>query len=142
MHEITAKMGKDNYGYYFRPTNFNDQFLCEKKLKNGNIFRIKVTEGRSLKSLGYYWLLMNAISYYRQDGSEQYFHNLFKKMYFGYKQVLNPFTCEIDQEIQSVAFDKIDEIEFKKYLNFIVEKLNELGLGDQELINNYKKYGG
>lgn len=84
---------------------------------------------------------MKAYSYvrYGTDNFDKYLHSLFKKAYFGVFHVKNPFTGEKDEFENSISFDSIDEIEFKKYLSFIVDKLNENGVDCDELIRNYKE---
>lgn len=139
MYKFTAKLKFDriNKNVFFEPTNHPDKLFIVKDLTEGEIYNIKVTKGRSLKSLGKYWLICSAIGYY-ENLPDECIHNFLKKEYFGYKIVKNPFDNNSEIYIPSIAFDKMDEVEFKKYLTFVINKLKEIGIDVDELISEYK----
>lgn len=140
MTEVTTELKFDrlNDKVYFEVTNYYEKIMVINKLKEGGVYKNKITRGRRHRSLGYYWLLVTALGYF-QGVSEEYYHNQFKKMYFGAIEVNNIVTGEIEQTTKSISFDKMDEIEFKEYLSFVCNKLEELGIDPYEIIDNYKK---
>jgi hypothetical protein len=144
MHKITCqlKFDREKGILYFKPSNFADNLLIEKKFKEDDFFNVKITKGRTLKKLGEYWLIMSAFTYYRSEGSPELWHRLFKQEYFGYKEVLNPFTGENEKQVESTAFDKMDELQFVEYLTWIKDKLLEFGIDSYDMISNYKNHGG
>jgi len=138
LHSFTAKL-EDNL--MFNPSNSMDKYIIEKDLKIGEYYKISVSKGRSLKSLGFYWVLLKAFSYYRfhgDDNYDKYLHSVFKRSYFGTKEVINPITKKIEQIDPSIAFDSIDEIKFKEYLTFVINKLKEFDVDADKLISDYK----
>jgi hypothetical protein len=139
MHSFTAKL-EDNL--MFNPSNSMDKYIIEKDLKIGEHYKIKVTKGRSLISLGEYWLIMKAFSYYRFKGDDtldKYLHSVFKRAFFGAKEVVNPITKKTEQVEPSISFDKLpDEVKFKEYLKFVKDKLKEFDVDSKELISDYK----
>jgi hypothetical protein len=138
MHKITVKLQKD---MSFIPSNSFDKILIEKELKINNIYAIRITKGRSYHSLGLYWLILKAYSYvrYSDDSYDKYLHSVFKRAYFGVRKIVNPLTKKIEEIEQSISFEKLDEVEFKKYLSFLINKLNENGIDYIEMIKNYRE---
>lgn len=136
MHEIHLKLKPD---WTFETTNSDDLCLVQDNLSVGEIYKAKPRKPRSLTSLGKYWLLMSAVTFFR-DGSENYWHEQFKKMYFGFHEIVDFMTGEKRTiAAKSISFDgDIDEVEFKKYLSFCFEKLAEFGLDGEKLIMEYK----
>ena len=136
MHKITIKI---NQNYDIIPTNTFDRYVMKEKLKPGIAYICKISKGRAIKVLGKYWLLMSAFAYYQNQGSSEFWHNEFKKMYFGFIEVYNPLTGEVVKEVKSISFEKMEEIEFEEYLKWIEEKLVTIGIDASELIMNYKE---
>ena len=135
-----------NFDLFFKLDNYcnfvpADEYIysvIKNRFKTGDLYRLTIKKPRSLHSLGKYWLLLQAIEYFH-GGTDQYWHEQFKIAYFGAIEVRNFLTNEI-QKIpkQSIAFEKLDEIEFKKYLTFVFEKLNEQGVDGNQLIGEFK----
>lgn len=136
MHRITAKI--NNEGVII-PSNYYDRIIVS-ELAGNDIYVVEIKKGRKINSLGKYWLLMSAFAYYRNSGSKEFWHNELKKMFFGFSKIENPFTGEISHDVESISFEKMDEIRFQEYLTWIFEKMFEIGIDGNELINNYIMY--
>jgi hypothetical protein len=141
MQKITCKLvfdrSRDGSRPYFVPTTFEEMVLVEKQLKEGEVYQVKISKGRSLKSLGKYWQIVHAVGHFK-DLSPDYVHMAFKQEFFGYKDVENPLTGEVQRETQSISFDSIDEMKFKEFLNFIVKKIEAIGMDIKEMLWEYK----
>lgn len=135
MKKITVKINQN--GIIEPSNNYDRKYLIE-SIIFGKVYQCKITEGRSLKSLGLYWLIMAGLSY-QYGGTEDYWHNYFKNLLLEKKVVNNILTGKIEMHVPSSAFEKMDEIKFKEYLTAITNILNEKGIDYKELIRNMKR---
>jgi hypothetical protein len=136
VYKITAKIKE---GAIIPSNNFDRHLVNE--LDSTKPYIIEIKRGRKINSLGKYWLLMSGFAYVKNEGSKEFWHSQFKKMYFGFTEIKNPFTGRIEQEVESISFESMDEVRFQEYLTWCFEKLLSVGIDGNSLISNYINRG-
>ena len=125
---------------YFKIQNHSDIYnkYADNKSCLWDIKRIT----RKMESLAKYWLIMNALSYHfpesEIDGkiynlTKDDYHAIMKKKFLHTETINSSFGS---YEKLSISFEKIDETEFRVYLNNVVNYITELGYDVEDLINN------
>jgi len=112
-----------------------DRQAIETRLKNKE-YKVKVINERNLKHLGKYWLLMSALVFHfgnTEDGWHTYYKAKFLPMIeFKLKDKIILYPA-------SIAFDKMDQLEFDEYYKKIDSYLVEKGYNIDELIETSKE---
>jgi hypothetical protein len=135
MNEIYLRKCPDGR---FETTNHNDFIIVQEDFKNGEIYKHCITKPRKYNSLGKYRLLLRAIAYHR-GFDEEYWHDFFLCIRFGYEEKSNFITGEkVRRPLGRTNFERLDEIGFRNYLTFVFEKLIEFDLDGEQLISDYK----
>lgn len=116
------------------PINVHDKIMITQELKQNKVYKCKLTNARNIKSLGLYWLLMKALAFHFPEvaSSDFAWHEYYKfkflpKVEFKTKDGIMLFPS-------SIAFDKMDQLEFSDYLGKISNHLEEKGYSINELI--------
>ena len=130
MKEIIIKRNKQ--GDIIPVDNYERQLVID-TLKESREYKCKLTQGRNLKSLGKYWVLMKALEFHFGNTDEG-FHLFFKELFLP-PIIFKLKNGEIRKYPNSIAFDKMDQLEFNEYFKKIDNYLLEKGYTIDDLIN-------
>jgi hypothetical protein len=103
----------------FHPLTEDQLSKLSGKLKPGQVVELQVNHRRSLQSLGYYWILMQKLSDSYGETPDKW-HLFFKSIFLPLEQFTNGLTGERILYPSSVSFDKMDEGEFRNYLQSVI----------------------
>jgi hypothetical protein len=132
MKEFAAKI--DAHGNII-PVDVHDKILLTQELKQGKTYKCKLTNSRNIKHLGKYWLLMKALAFHFPSAADT---NTAWHEYYKYKFLpLIEFNSKEGKMLfpSSIAFDKMDQLEFDEYYKKVDNFLLESGYNIDELIN-------
>ena len=130
MKEIIVK--PNNQGDLI-PVDQYDRTLVIEALKPTKEYTCKIIQTRNLKHLSKYWVLMKALEFHF-DQPDVAYHMYFKELFLE-PIILTLKDGTVKKYPNSIAFDKMNQLEFDAYYKKIEQWLNAKGLDIDELIN-------
>lgn len=119
---------------------YEEDYEKRKRLKTGQTYRVTVKKARNTALHNRYMLLVRMGWAYLGERKQQYFGSVDGFRYSVeiaagyYEPVYNIRKKEFEQRVKSIAFDKMDELEFRELYdavrNVILELLKDLPLED------------
>lgn len=131
MKEIIIKI--DNNGNLQPIDNYSRQLVLA-SLKFNKQYEIKIVNKRNIKHLAKYWILLKALSFHFGN-TDNGWHLYLKSKFLP----LEEFQFKSGKKIlypSSVAFDKMNQIEFDEYYKKVEDFLIENGYNIDELIEH------
>jgi hypothetical protein len=129
MQDIQLKI---NDLWQIEPASIEDLLLLQQQCKKNIIYNCTFKRKRKMKSLAKYWLLMRALEFHKGNTSDGW-HLYFKAKFLPMVEFNLPSGKKILFP-SSIAFDKMDENEFRDYFFKVTEYLNDNNLNIDELI--------
>jgi hypothetical protein len=111
----------------FHPLTDDQLNKLSGKIKQNQVVELQVNHSRSLKSLGYYWTLMQKLSDSFGELPDKW-HLYFKSILLPLDEFTNGITGERVLYPSSVSFEKMDETDFKRYLDDVINYCIENGV--------------
>lgn len=115
------------------PDNEYERKIILDTLKLDKPYQCKVSHPRNIKSLAKYWILMKALEFHF-DQPDIAYHMYFKELFLE-PIVLKLKDGTVKKYPNSIAFDKMNQLEFNEYFSKISQWLESKDLNVDELIN-------
>jgi len=128
--EISIKIDQNGT---INPIDINDRKWLVSKLKQNKEYKCKITNSRNIKHLGLYWLTMKSLQFHFGN-TDIGWHMFFKELFLE-PIIFKTRSGEIKKYVNSISFEKMDQIQFDSYFAKIVDLLNQKGYSIEELIN-------
>lgn len=110
--------------------NYDDDFDQKKKLKIGQVYKVKVTKARNYEFHKKYFALINCAWEYQNEGVARFFNQnieAFRKTVEiaagHYEKIYSLGRGEWIEQPKSIAFEKMDEIEFQQLYDKVKDVL-------------------